>query len=170
MGIGVVLLVVFGVLLAMVLLCMAAIWLEKKAPGEDYDERQKIARGNAYRLSFFVGAFYFLGLFFYLEISKKLDHVVFWLFVGMELQLMTFHIYCLLKRSALPFSKKPLHSAISYGLLAVLWVVNFFSWRRADSRFAMGITDNTLMQLILAVSFGALSVMYLISHFWKEKE
>lgn len=170
MSVGMVLLLIFGALVALVLLCLGAIWFEKRAPGEDYDERQKIDRGNAYRISFHVGVVYFLGVLIYLELSKNMEYVILLLFVGMELQLMTFHIYCLLKRSALPLSKKPLASAMSYGLLSAIWVVNFLSWRRADSRYTAQITDNAWIQLTGAAFFGALAVMYLISHFWKERE
>lgn len=40
-----------GVLILLVLVCLGAVWLERRFPGKRFDERQKIARGNAYRLS-----------------------------------------------------------------------------------------------------------------------
>ena len=41
------LLLMLGMLAAMVLVCLLVIWLEKELPGDQYDERQKIARGHA---------------------------------------------------------------------------------------------------------------------------
>ena len=165
-----VLLLIFGVLAALVLLCLAVIWFEKKAPGEEFDERQKIDRGNAYRLSLHVGVFYFLGVFTYLQFTKNMEHVLLLLFIGLELQLMAFHIYCLLKRSALPLSQKPWHTIISYGIVSVVDVANFLMWRSVDSRYTEGIADHAWMELMTAVTFGALAVMHLISLLWKEKE
>ena len=49
-----------GILALLVAVCLGVVWLERRFPGKKFDERQKIARGNAYRLSSWVGNVYFL--------------------------------------------------------------------------------------------------------------
>ena len=56
-------LAILGGIAALVALCMAVIRGEKRKESGEYDERQRQAQGNAYRLSFNVGFFYFIGLF-----------------------------------------------------------------------------------------------------------
>ena len=42
---------IVGILAGIVLLCMGVLWVQKRYPSEDYDERQKIARGKASSLA-----------------------------------------------------------------------------------------------------------------------
>jgi len=55
-----ILFIMLGILLGIVLLCLGVIYLEKKAPTKNYDERQLHARARAHRLSFWVGFIYSL--------------------------------------------------------------------------------------------------------------
>ena len=60
MSIGQVLLWSAGVLLAMVLVCGVSVWMDRKFPGESFDERQAMFRGKAAALTLFWGNIYFL--------------------------------------------------------------------------------------------------------------
>ena len=53
-------LLICGVLLGIVLFCLGVIYLEKKFPTEEYDERQMQAKGKASRLGMITGMIYFL--------------------------------------------------------------------------------------------------------------
>ena len=53
---------IFAALAAIVLLCLGVIWVQKRYPSENFDERQKLARGKASTLALIVGVVYFLGV------------------------------------------------------------------------------------------------------------
>ena len=174
MMIGKMLLLILGILAGLVLLCACVIWFEKRAPGETYDERQKIARGNAYRLSTWVGLIYTIAAFAYLEFQSESAAVeaTTLLFVGLELQLMAFHIYCLLTNSAMPLGEK---GWITVGGYLCCGSMNFQSFRQTRGSYARiygsdVIPEECWMFFSLAVTFVTLAAMHLIRLLWKEKE
>lgn len=166
------LLISFGVIAVLVLLCMLVVWLEKHGPEGDYDERQRLARGNAYRISFFFGVAYIFFLVCYLDISDSTvlpETLSTLLTVGILVELMVFHIYCLLTRAALPFSGSPILTSASYGLCALFNLVSYLSYSNRPGYLRNEDTFN-ILHLLLGICFASLAVMYLISAFWKEKE
>ena len=99
------------ILLAIILLCKGAIALEKKCPGEKYDEMQTLSRLRSYRLAFWTGAIYFL--FILPVLIKQIDgektiEPVLLLAGGFILQMLVCQTYCLLTHSALPLGENPL--------------------------------------------------------------
>lgn len=162
---------IVAVLAGIVLLCAGGIRWEKRHSGdqdEEYDERQKYARGNAYRLSFYVSFCYYLGLLWCMRFMEELESVYMLLFVGVGLQLMVFHIYCLLSHAALPLSEtdKPWRVIYVYSGLAVLAVIDFLKF--AVFGKAEGLTElsgNAVRSLILCVTWGSLALMHLIQYF-----
>lgn len=172
MTISTALLFIFGALAGLVALCLLVIWFEKHGPEGDYDERQRIARGNAYRISFWVGTAYAIFWAFYLIFSDPSSLPVspfYLILLGLCMVAMVFHIYCLLTRSALPLSGSPLLISGGYALAALLHLISFFisisppEYPRPDS-------DTLLFRLTISMCFAALAVMYLIPAFWREKE
>lgn len=171
-GMGVTLAVLAGI----ALLCAGVIRWEKRhssEEGEEYDERQRYARGNAYRLSFYVSFCYYLGLLFCMKFIEEKDSVYTMLFIGVGLQLMVFHIYCLLSHAALPLSEtdKPWRVIYFYSGLAVLAVIDFLKF--AVFGKAEGLTElsgNALRSLMLGVTWGSLALMHLIQYFRDRKE
>lgn len=164
------LLFTLGVLSTLVLICAAVIFLERKYPSEKYDERQKIARGNAYRVSFWVGAVYYLAVIAILiqqVDSPKTVEPYLLIFCGFVLQVMVMHIYCIFTHAALPLSEKPGVAVVSYLVCGVLYLVtNDFS---APLTF-VGYESRRWTGLWLCVSFFALGVMHIISLLRREKE
>ena len=92
------LLLLCGIVAVLLLLCAVVIWFEKKHPSKDYDERQKIARGNAYRFSFWMGFVYYFVLYiavlWYFPKELRSGNVAPAMFFGMLIQGISFHIYC----------------------------------------------------------------------------
>ncbi len=157
-----------GGLAVIALICVGTLWLEKNFPGEQYDERQKIARGSAYRVGFFVGLIWlFLGVLIWKELG---DWLMLYFFLGFEAQALAFHFYCLLTHAALPMSEKPWTAIISYGAIAAVDAVNVITSSRMDARWPEKPPVNTWMQLSMAVGFGALAILHLIQHLRDRKE
>lgn len=118
-------------LVFVVALCVAAVWIEKHYPGEDYDERQKLAKGRAYRLAFWTGlVYYFCVAFFFLSQAEKEKVIEPYLLVawGLLLQVMVDHTYCVITHSALPLSQKPGMTIVSYLMCGGLQLVNFYQF------------------------------------------
>ena len=168
-----IMLIMLAILLGIVLLCLGAIYLEKKAPSEEFDERQKIMQGNAHRLSLMVGFLYFLVVMVMLirqvDGEKKVEPFLL-VFFGIEIQLMVLHTYCLLTHSALPLSEKPVTTIVCYGISALIQLGYIFN-RRGDFPLAMvGHGSAGWLHLTGGVFFLYLALMHLIRLLWKEKE
>ena len=170
MNMGKVLLLCAAALGAMFLICGAAIWFDRKFPGKSYDERQNICRGNAYAVAFWVGAAYFFAYVCWTFPNGKarsieLDPFLV-VYIGLLIQVMVLHVYCLLTRSALPVSGSWVLTMISYGVMGTSSLMNFYFGLNnpyvADSMHVVG--------LVNAVSFYSLAVMHLISGLWKARE
>lgn len=166
------------VIAAIVVAGVLAVYLERHFPTEKFDERQKIARGNAYRFSHWTGMIYYFGLivYFVLHTGKRewaVEPFVL-LMIGILIQLQSFHIYCLMTHSALPLGEKPLPMIISYTLLGAMYLVQyFFQYIPKDAAEAAGLTGAgsfNLMRLLISLDFFSLAVMHLIGLLWKEKE
>ena len=65
MSVGLALFLSAIVIIALAGVCGLVVYLERNFPSEKYDERQKVARGNAYRFSHGVGMVYYIGLLAY---------------------------------------------------------------------------------------------------------
>ena len=168
------LLLIFGILATLVLLCVLAVFLEKKIPWNQYDERQRLSRGNAYRVSFWIGAIYYLCVMVYLiqGVGKDTEQIEGYLllFAGFVFQAMAFHIYCLLTHCALPLGEKPTASIIGYACLGGVHLLDFVT-RPLERNLALsGQESFACVRLMLGVFFFSLAVMHLIRAVWKEKE
>ena len=175
MSTGIVLFLFAVVVMAIAAICAVVVHIEKNFSGEKYDERQKIARGNACRFSLWIGEIYYLILlpYFVMHIGKGTWKVEPFLLItaGMVLQLLGFHIYCLLTHSALPLGQKPLSAAISYFFLGSMYLVQFFRWRIPGSPVGFfGTESYAMFQLLITLFFFSLSAMHLISHLRKEED
>ena len=173
MSMGTIWLWMLGILFGIVLLCAGVIYLQKKAPGQEYDERQKIMRGKASDLSLTTGFVYFLVvtaiLIRQVEGEKTVEPFLL-IFFGLELQMLVYHTYCLLTHSAMPLSQRPVTAVVCYsfsGLIQFLYIFN----RLGDFPIAMvGRGSAGWIHLTGGVFFLYLALMHLIQMLWKEKE
>ena len=171
MGIWKAVWMILCILAGLAFLCMAVICLERKFPSKKYDERQKAARGNAYRISFSVGLVYYLAICTYLiwQVGKSDIKVEPYLlvFMGFLIQMMVFHIYCLLTHAALPLGEKSWVAIFSYSICGVLQLLTDDF---AAPLSMVGYDSHALTRLAVGVCFLALAVMHLINLFIKERE
>nr|MBQ8243891.1 hypothetical protein [Oscillospiraceae bacterium] len=159
--------VILLVFAAIVLLCAGVIWLERKFPSDEYDERQKLAQGRASRLGFLTGILYFgavtVVLLQQVEGEKTIEP---WLLVciGFFLMIMVDHTYCFLTHAALPLSQKPMTSIVCYGVagaIQVWYTVDAVEWVPLS---LTGHGTGGWIHLLTGISFLYLSLMHLIQY------
>lgn len=166
------------VIAAIVVAGILAVYLERHFPTEKYDERQKIARGNAYRFSHWVGMAYYIGLLFYFAMrigeSEWVLEPFLLLTIGILIQLQSFHIYCLMTHSALPLGEKPLPTIVGHFILGGMYLLMYFDqYIPLDVAKAAGYDGAlsfNLLRLLISLDFFALAVMHLIAYLRKEKD
>ena len=117
-----------AVLTILVLLTFCSVWVGKKFPSQRYDERQKIARGNAYRFAFWVGGACYLSmliLMIYGVEGRAVAEPYLLVYLCMAVQALAFHIYCFVTRSAMPFDEKPGVAIFCYASMAFFQFFDF---------------------------------------------
>ena len=159
-----------GVLALLAAVCLCAIWLERRFPGKKYDERQKISRGNAYRLGSWVGSVYFLTILAIMlrwpDFSKFIEPYLL-IFLGLELEVMVMHMYCIITRASLPLSEKPGMAIGCYLFVGAMYLTMNPS---AEPLSLVGYGSNRVIWLSLGVYFLALAAMHIVSLLYREKE
>ena len=165
---------ILAALAAIVLLCLGVLWAQKHYPSEDFDERQKLARGKASTLAMSVGVVYFLGVCLFLlnqvEKTKTIEPYLL-VMIGLELMAMVDHTYCLLCHAALPFSKKGGSTAICYLLCGLVDIGQFALRREWVSTLSwVGKGTQPLFYLLLGVTFLYLGLMHAIAWLWDRKQ
>lgn len=163
-------LMMLGALLALAALCWACMWMERKAPIDDYDERQKIEHGKASQISLMTGFVYFLVVICWMYMDTMPADGFFLIFAGLVLQMMVYHIYCLMTHSALPLSRKPWMTIGTYALLGVVWALRASMYDPAWGMSLHGSGSGFWTFVLTSFCCFALMVMHLVSLFWKEKE
>ena len=164
---------IFLVLAAVVVLCIAAVWMEKNHPVEDFDERQKVFRGRAYRLTFWTGLVYYTGTMLILlrqVDGEKTVEPYLLIVMGLLLQAMVMHTYTLMTHCALPFSGNPLTSAGAYVVGGIGQLMAFSIHRRQYSVGFVGHSTSAMVFLLAGVCFLYLAMMHLIQYFRDRRE
>lgn len=165
------------VIAAVVAFCLVAVYLERNIPSEKYDERQKIARGNAYRVSFLLSMVYNIFLIFYFTLGTGRTEWFLEPFllitIGFLIQIDSFHIYCVLTGCALPLGEKPKTSIISYAIAGAFYLAQYYLLYIPEN--VEGVSDSgsrsmNLFRLLISFSFFSLAVLHLISCLRKEEE
>lgn len=165
--------IIVGVLVFVIALCAATVWMEKKFPGKEYDERQKVAKGRGYRLSFWVGMVYYLAvaiIFIGQVDGEKTVEPYLLILVGLILQAMVDHTYCLLTHSALPLSQNRVWAIISYVICGTLQFCSFRLWKIRDGFSLVGHGTSTLFALIAGCCFFYLALLHIIQALRERKE
>jgi len=161
---------VVGILGVIFVMCLLAIFLERKFPSAKYDERQKLSRGKAYRVSFWMGAVYYLVvmavMIFQVEKGKTIEPYLL-IFFGLIIQAMVFHFYCILTHAAIPLAEQSGIAVVSYlvcGLAQLL--TNDYSgvWP------LVGKGSEGWVRFVAGISFLILSLLHLVSILHREKE
>ena len=163
------LLAIIGSLFALTAFAWVCIQLAKKLPSEAYDERQKQAQGRAFEICYFVQViFTCLVVYCYDEphytqsgISLSWRGII---VLGFLIQALLYHICCLLQDAALPFSKKPWGTILSYTCTCAVSLLQYFVYK--DDYFYPPETQEYLW-LFLATGVGSfyLILLHLIQFF-----
>lgn len=168
-----VLLIILAVLLGMIGLCAGVIWLERKYPTAEYDERQKQARGNGYRLSFWVGIAYFLGAIFVMmqqmDAEKKVEPYLLSM-AGVLLVIMVDHTYCVLTHSDLPLSKQRIGSVLFYAAYGLTQLGQFLIGKDWMELSWVGNGSKPLCHLMMTVCSLYLMGLHIIQFLRERKE
>lgn len=164
------LLAMSGALLALAALCGYCLWMEKKAPSEEYDERQKIEQGKASNISLMTGLIYFVVVMCWMEIGELPAAPEFLIFAGVMMELMVYHICCLMTHSSLPLSQKPRTTIGSYAALGVIWGGRACLYDPAWGMDLYGRGIGFWRLVMTSFCCFALAAMHLISHFRDKKE
>lgn len=135
--------------LALIGVLVLLMWLEKKLPSKQYDERQQTVRGNAHKWSLLIGFCYFL-IIAMLEcvlpsgIQADLFLIV---IVGVELEAFSLCIYCSFHDAYIPLTKSPKANII---VLYLLGATQFFGAVSRVDMMKVTITEDGLR----VVDFG----------------
>lgn len=178
MSVGIVVLLFAVVIAFIVMACLLAVYVGWNFPSDKYDERQKIARGDAYRFSHWVGMVYWLGLLVHFVMhtgeGEWMIEPFLWLVIGILIQLQSFHIYCLVTHSALPLGEKPLPTIVGHfvlgGTYLMMYIDQYIPLDAAEAAGYDGAMSFNLLRLLISLDFFALAVMHLIAYLRKEKE
>ena len=166
----------FAIVIAIILLaCVLAVYVGRNFTSEKFDERQQIDRGHAYRFSWWVSMVYYFGLAVYFIFrngkSEWILEPYLLLFIGILIQLQSFHVYCLMTHSALPLGEKPVPTIISNFLLGSMYLAQYyFQFIPDDTPYLSGAKSMNLFRLLIALDFFSMAVMHLIAYLRKEKE
>ena len=166
----------FAIVIALIVLaCVLAVYVGRNFPSKKYDERQQIDRGHAYRFSWWISMVYYFGLAVYFIFrngkGEWMLEPFLLLFIGILIQLQSFHIYCLMTHSALPLGEKPFATISGNFMLGILYLVQYyFQYIPEDTPYFSGAKSMNLFRLLIALDFFSLAVMHLIAYLRKEKE
>lgn len=165
--------IVIGVLVAIILFCLVNMWIEKRYPSEDYDERQKLVQGRASSLGMGIGLIYLVVVMGILinQVDKEKTIEPFLLVLwGFLLPIMVDHTYCFIGQAALPLSQKPLWNIISYAILGVLHLWKFGNGLKLFPLSFVGKGASSWIYLSTGICFLYLSLMHIIQFLRDRKE
>ncbi|MBR3974114.1 MAG: hypothetical protein IKJ99_09235 [Oscillospiraceae bacterium] len=157
-------------LLGIVALCGFHLWLDKKSKVEEYDERQKVEQGRASHISMMTGLIYFLGVMMWMELGELPADPGFLIFAGLLLELMVYHVYCLMTQAALPLSKTAKTTIGGYVTLGVVWFLRAAMYDPARDMTLHGQGIGFWMFAMTSFCCFALAAMHLISHLRNKRE
>ena len=158
---------VIGFVFAVIfVICALAIWIEKKYPGEKYDERQKQARGNAYRLTVICGMVYHILAAVVCGMEDVSGDIWFMLIMyGVIGEAMILHVYCFLTHAAMPLDERPVFTMIAWLIMGVVYVLQYVIRPVPAGAGLIGYA-----QLVAGCCFLLLSAMHLISYIRQKRE
>lgn len=169
-----VILICIAVLAVLVLICAVSLWWNRSGENKAYDERQLVEQGRARVVAGTVGEIYFFLLMVLLfdENSWLTQRIPLYLviFIGLMIQSMVYHIYCVMTHALLPFGKSPVLT-ISTSVLMSLIQFGYYAMDYQMERHIPGVLDqDSLLHLILGVVFAFYALIHLIALLRKERE
>lgn len=118
-------------------------WLEKKLPSKQYDERQETIRGKAHKWALLIGFCYFIIIaVLELILSDGLQADLFLvIMVGLGLEAFVLGCYCVIHDAYLPLTQSPKGNIIMLYILGAVQLINAAS---SVSRMRISLTGEEL--------------------------
>ena len=164
---------VLGAVAAVVLIfgvCAIYRWAHKHRSEEKYDERQYIARGNGYRLAFFLGLFYYAGAACYMVIADATPIASAAItMAGLAVMVVALEIYCLMTHAAVARWVSPTQAMVGYLLLGGVHF-GIALYRLTADRQRYKDVSWKYAYLFVAVCFLCLGISHLIVFLRRDKE
>lgn len=164
MELWLILLLMAGAVILVFGICALCFWLQKWLPAEKFDERQTVDRGKGYRFAFFMGLFYYIGAFFYIQMTDAPSDVsVSLILVGLTVMLMALEFYWVLTDAAVARWTSPVKAMVGYFLLGVghlgiaIYRLLAESWRFKDTTWLYA-------YMFMAVSLMGIGVVHLVQN------
>lgn len=150
-----------------VLLC----WDKNRIRIKEYDERQSIERGNAYKVSFWIGIVYYLAVFTFGAMDGSAENLHFLVMLGILIQILVFSFCCLLTNAELPLTRNPIAAMVSYLLLGACDLFYVF----LSDDHTLGSKINELgsvewIELICGIGLIMMGLMQVVQLLRREKE
>lgn len=158
--------------------CLLSLYFEKHSINKEYDERQELAQGKAYRLAFLVLQIYLLAVLI-VEVAVGLEWISIQLVVltGFMLGTFTYDTYCMLTDAGMPLREKTEKSALLNAVMAVAWFVMFFGYLNLylglDESLGLSLTgkdSNHWIRLYLGVMYAYKALSCLVQYLRNKKE
>lgn len=169
-----VVLIALGVLLVLVLICAVALWWNRSGENPRYDERQLEEQRKAREVSDMVSMIYFIFVMCWLALAEMngketlKPYLLVW--IGLVIQIMTYHIYCVMTHAALPFGQKPVATICWSTFAGLVQFGNYYTSHAGEPL----ITDQNqgvgVINLVAGVVFLAIALLHLITLLREEKE
>lgn len=124
------LLLVVAIALAVLAVCAVLTWVEKKNPPKQFDERQQIVRGQAYKWACVTGLCYFISIAILdLVLPSGVQADLFLvIMVGITLAIFVCECYCCFHDAYLPLTKSPKANIIMLYALGAMYLLQAVNW------------------------------------------
>jgi len=166
-----VILICIAVLAVLVLICAVALWWNRSGENKSYDERQLVEQGRARAVADTVEMVYYFCLMVYLTYTgygnMETLPVFDLIFIGLLIQFMTYHIYCLMTHALLPFGQSPILTICTSMLMSL---VQFGYYGLDNWGEAPGSGELEVLHLVAGTAFAFYALLHLIALLRKERE
>lgn len=163
-----------AVLLTLVLVCGTARGWYRSGDNKAYDERQLVEQGRARAVADTVEVVYFGLLIVYLIYvefgGRQTLPPSMLIFIGLIIQVVTYHIYYVMTHAALPFGENPKTTIFWLMAAGVVQFGNFWMNHSDSPLWAPGDTGIGLLNLVAGTAFFFLALIHLIALLRKERE
>jgi len=169
-----ILLIVLGMLLLLGLCWGLLHWDKRKIKLNEYDERQNVERGNAYKISFWIGIVYYLVVVTLGAFDGGTDDLHFLVMLGILIQFTAFNFCCVLTNAEISLQGNTVLSIVMDFLLGAHFL--FKPFRDAfgnDITFGTKVSELRFfgrIELYCGIALISMGLMQLVKYLRREKE
>ena len=169
-----ILLTVLGMLILLGLCWGLLRWDKRKIKLNEYDERQNVERGNAYKISFWIGIVYYLVVVTLGAFDKSTDDLLFLVMLGILIQFTAFNFCCMLTNAEISLQGNTVLSIVMDFILGAHFLFKpFRDAFRSDITFGTKVSELRFfgrIELYCGVALISMGLIQLIKNLYQEKE